>query len=114
MFQSKNRLRKQTEVQNVVKKGKSVFDPVCGIRFLKNKLDESRFTVVVGLKVHKGAVRRNRVRRQYREIIRLHLNHIKKGFDIVFITSSQALDLTYSQKEERITAVLKKAGLWID
>lgn len=114
MFQSKNRLRKQTEVQDVVKKGKSVFDPVCGIKFLKNNLEESRFTVVVGTKVHKGAVRRNRVKRQYREIVRLHLNNIKKGFDIVFLTSAQALDLTYLQKEERLLLVIRKAGLWID
>lgn len=112
MFENKNRLRKQTEVQKVVKTGKSVFDPVCGIRFLKNELPDSRFAVVVGTKVSKSAVKRNRVRRQYREILRLNLENIKKGFDIVLFTSPQSLELTYAQKEERMIAVLKKARLW--
>jgi len=113
-FKQKNRLKKKLEVQRAVKTGKSVFDPVCGIKFLKNNLDESRFAVVVGLKVHKGAVRRNRVKRQYREIVRLHLDSVKPGFDIVLLTSAKALELTYSQKEERLLAVFRKAGLWQD
>ncbi|MBU4315384.1 ribonuclease P protein component [Patescibacteria group bacterium] len=112
MFKQKNRLKKQTEVQEVVKKGKSVFDPVCGIRFSKNKLAESRFAIVAGLKVNKSAVKRNRVRRQYREVIKLHINMIKPGFDVVLFVSAQSLDLTYAQKEERLLAVLKRAGLW--
>jgi ribonuclease P protein component len=113
MFESKNRLRKQMEVQRVVKTGKSVFDPVCGIRFLRNGLLDSRFTVVVGTKVSKKAVRRNRVKRQYREIIRLNFESIKTGFDIVLFASPQSLELTYAQKEERMMVVLKKAGLWL-
>jgi ribonuclease P protein component len=114
MFKQKNRLKKKLEVQGTVKKGKSVFDPVCGIKFLKNDLDESRFAVVVGLKVHKSAVKRNRVKRQYREVVRLHLDSIKPGFDVVLLTSAKALELTYVQKEERLLAVLRKAGLWKD
>ncbi len=114
MFKQKNRLKRKLEVQNTVKTGKSVFDPVCGIKFLKNNRDESRFAIVVGTKVHKSAVKRNRVKRQYREIIRLHLDSIKSGFDVVLLTSAKSLELTYAQKEELLLAVLRKAELWQD
>lgn len=112
MFQQKNRLKRKREIEKVVKEGGSVFDPVCGIRFLKNGLSDTRFAVVVGTKVHKSAVKRNRIKRQYREIIRLHLDLIKPGFDMVLFTSAKALKLTYAQKEERLLAVLKRAELW--
>ncbi len=100
------------EVQRVVKTGRSVFDPVCGIRFLKNTKPDTRFAVVAGTKVHKSAVKRNRIKRQYREILRLNLENIVKGYDVVFFVSAQALELTYAQKEERLIAVLKRARLW--
>lgn len=114
MLKGKNRLKRKMDVQDTVKKGQSVFDPICGIKFLKNDLSESRFAVVVGIKVHKSAVKRNRVKRQYREAIRLHLDSIKPGYDIVLLTSAQSLELTYAQKEERLLAVLRKAKLWKD
>lgn len=114
MFVQKNRLKKKIDIEKTVKEGRSVFDPICGIRFLKNALPDTRFAVVVGTKVHKNAVSRNRIKRQYREILRLHLDLIKPGFDVVLFTSAKALELTYAQKEDRLLAVLKKAGLWID
>lgn len=111
MFKQKNRLKKDADIKRVVKSGRGVFDPYCGLKYLQNGLDESRFTVVVGLKVNKKAVDRNRIRRQYREIIRLRLDQMKKGYDVVFLTSKQALDIDYQEKEERLVKVLKKSGL---
>jgi len=113
MFKQVNRLKREQDVKAVVKKGKSVFDPVCGVKFLPNGSEHSRFVVVVGTKVHKSAVRRNRVKRQYREIIKAHLEKIKPGVDVVFLCSKQALELDYHEKEERLLRVLKKAKLLV-
>jgi len=113
MFSKEHRLRKENEVKSVVKTGKSVFDPVCGIKFKKNDLDVSRFTVVAGLKVSKSAVKRTRVKRQYREIVRLRVERIKPGYDVVMLVSSKAIDLEYADKEERLMKVFKKAGLLV-
>ena len=96
-----------------MKKGRSVFDDVCGVKYLKNDFGVSRFTVVAGTKVSKSAVKRNRVKRQYREIVRLALDRIKPGFDVVFLTSSKAIPLDYKEKEERLMKVLGKAKLLI-
>ncbi|MBT4856620.1 ribonuclease P protein component [Candidatus Uhrbacteria bacterium] len=111
MFEQKNRLRHEKDVKLTLKKGRSVFDSVCGVKFRPNGGTDSRFAVVVGIKVHKSAVKRNRVRRQYREIIRTNLTGIKPGMDVMLLTSKGALDLDYDAKKERLMGVLKKAKL---
>ena len=64
MFKQENRLRHEKDIKAVLKKGTSVFDAVCGVKFAPNGGEPSRYAVVVGTKVHKSAVKRNRVRRQ--------------------------------------------------
>jgi ribonuclease P protein component len=113
MFAQKNRLRHEKDVKETLKKGRSVFDSICGVKFRSNGGEDSRFAVVVGTKVHKSAVKRNRVRRQYREIIRTNIEMIKPGTDMVLLTSKGALDLDYEEKKERLMGVLKKAKLLI-
>lgn len=111
MFSKEHRLSHEKDVKAVVRNGRSVFDAVCGVKYKRNDLDVSRFAVVAGTKVHKSAVRRNRVRRQYREIIKAHMEELKTGYDVVLLTSKKALDLDYSEKEERLLGVLRKAKL---
>lgn len=111
MLPKENRLKLDKDIKAVVKGGRSIFDPVCGIKLRKNNLTVSRFAVVVGLKVSKSAVKRNKVKRHYREILRLNLEKLKPGFDVVLLASSKTLALDYSQKEEGFMKVLKKAGL---
>ena len=111
MFAQQNRLRREKEVDLVFKKGKSVFDSACGIKFKENHQSDSRFAIVVGTKVHKRAVQRNRMRRQYREILKKHLPEFKTGYDVVLLTSKEALALDFAQKEERLLRVLRKAKL---
>ncbi len=112
MLSKVHRLTSEKDILRAIRKGKSVFDNACGIRFIKNNLPYSRFAVVVGTKVDKSAVKRNRVKRQYREIIRLHLDSILTGFDIVLLTSKPAAELDYSEKEQKILGVFKKAKLF--
>lgn len=111
MFASQNRLRSDKDVARTLKSKKSVFDAVAGIKLTPNQREHSRFTVVVGTKVSKKAVERNRVKRQYREIIRLMLPNLKSGFDVMVLVSKPALELEYEQKRERLTKVFAKAGL---
>lgn len=106
-----NRLRKEKDVERVFKTGKSVFDPVCGFKFLPNHLPVSRFAILVGIKVFKSAVKRNRLRRQIREIVHLNLKKIKPGFDFVFIVRSGAKDSEYQVLERVVLGVLKGAKL---
>ncbi len=111
MLQDKSRLRRDKDFKRIFKHGKSVFDSACGAKFEKNGKELSRFAVVVSTKVHKSAVKRNKIRRQYQEIIRLNLENLKIGYDVVLLTSKPALDLNYHEKETRLLKVFKKAGL---
>lgn len=113
MFSSKNRLRTDKDIARVLKSKKSVFDAAAGIKYLANNLPDNRITVVVGIKVSKSAVDRNRVKRQYREIIRLLLPQLKSGYDIIVLVSKPALALDYEQKRDRLTKVFKKSGLLV-
>lgn len=113
MLSHEHRLRKEKDILRTVKSKRGVFDAACGVKFVKNDLTMSRFAIVVGAKVHKSAVQRNRVRRQYREILRLHRAAIAPGYDIALLTAKPALALDYREKEARLLHVLRKAQLLV-
>jgi ribonuclease P protein component len=113
MLPQVNRLRKKKEIERVFKVGRNVFNPICGFKFQANGLSLSRFSIIIGLKVSKSAVKRNRLRRQVREVIRLNLSKIRSGFDFAFIISPKALGKDYQELEQIILSGLKRAGLFI-
>ena len=111
MFVQKNRLRKEKDIKRVYSKGKSTYDSVCGIKVLKNGLEDARFAIVIGTKVHKRAVRRNRLKRQYREALKTMLSRLPDDIDVLLLVSKTALDLTADQRKERLLGVFRKAKL---
>jgi ribonuclease P protein component len=112
MLKKLYRLRQKRDIEAVFQKGKGVYDSRCGIKFKRNGLPYSRFTVVVGTKVDKRAVQRNRIKRQYRELLRRHHEKIAPGYDIMLLTSKPAVALTFEEKEEALLHVFKKAQLY--
>lgn len=111
MLPKPNRLHLDKDIKTLFAKGKGVFDVWCGLKVRKNNLPVSRFAVVVGTKVSKSAVVRNRVRRQIREIVRLRLAEIKPGFDVMLLVRKEALDKAYGEIEVHVVSALKKAGV---
>jgi ribonuclease P protein component len=111
MLSAENRLRKKIEVERALRKGKSVFDDACGFRFIKNDMNFSRATVVVGTKLSKKAVVRNRLKRQYRDILRQIWPEISPGFDVVLFPGSKAIQKTHHEKLEALRLRMKKVGL---
>lgn len=77
----------------------------------ENALPHSRFGVVVGIKVHKRAVKRNLVKRRIREILRSHLGEIKPGYDVMIMTQPKSVVTEYGELEVQILSCLKKLGL---
>lgn len=77
----------------------------------ENTLPHSRFGVVVGLKVHKRAVKRNLIRRRIREIIRKHLPEIVPGRDVMIMVNSKALADDYEALESQLLSCLNKLRL---
>lgn len=111
MLPRESRLTKKADIDRVFKKGKGIFDSVAGIKFAPNELGVTRITVVVGTKVSKSAVKRNRVKRQLRAAIGEVYKNIKPGFDIMVLTSPKSLEADFETKQQHVNRVLKKSGL---
>lgn len=111
MLAKKFRLTKQKELKEVFQKGRKGFGYLIGIRFLANNLENSRITVVVSNKVSKKATRRNRLKRQAREIIRLNLDNLNNSYDIIVTILPTALNKEYEDLEKELMTLFKKNKL---
>jgi ribonuclease P protein component len=100
MLPFKNRLKKEKEIEEVFKKGKSIKEGFFFLKEVKNNLTDSRFCFSIPGNVTKKAVVRNRLKRRMREVVRENLPKIKKGLDIVVIAlpGSEKLDFKNIKK----------------
>ena len=112
MLKKQNQLTKDKEFDNVFKNGKSSYDQALGVKVIANKLNDSRFGILVSTKISKKAVERNRLKRQIREVIRLSLNEIKSGYDFIIITLPSVLGKTSQEIEESLKNHFKKFKLY--
>ncbi|MCP6718378.1 MAG: ribonuclease P protein component [Patescibacteria group bacterium] len=108
-----NRLKKKKDFEKVFKQGKGSKQDFLALKFDKNNLKNSRFGFVVSAKVSKKAVIRNKIKRRLRESVRLRLDNIKKGFDIVFVTFEKIKEKDFEQINSLVEKILKKSKLLI-
>ena len=114
MLAQSNRIRKAREYEKVfAKKGKPFFAPELFIKVCPNNLAESRFGFVVGEKVSKEAVVRNRVKRRLRAIVRKHLADIRGGFDVVIVTRKPSAAAASKKLEQIVGSLLAQANLLV-
>ena len=120
MLKKANRLTKSKEIAEVLKKGKAAYWPILMVKFLKNDLPYSRYAIIVSNKVSKRANKRNLIKRRIREIMRLAMSQVKKGYDAVIIASPKIINkqgkvIKYQELEKFLKTVLVKANLlWIN
>jgi ribonuclease P protein component len=108
MFKKNHRLTKQKEVENVFKKGKSSYNNLIGIKAVENEQENSRFVIIVGLKVSKKAVQRNKLKRQIAHILREYLPEFKNNYDVAAVVLPEAKDRPYRELNKTIYFHLKK------
>jgi len=82
------------------------------VKSLRNNLDISRFAFVISTKVDKRATKRNLVKRQLREIVRLRLKKIKPGFDLVFIAQKGIIEKDYKELEKQVEFLLTRLRMF--
>ena len=114
MLKPVNRLSKKADIDRVFKnRGISAYTGNIGVKAAQNNLKNTRFTIVVSLKVSKKAVLRNKLKRQIREIIRLKiLPEIKQGYDCVIITKKELIGVPFEELENLVIKIFKKAKLF--
>ena len=111
MLLTKYRLRLKNDFDRLFKEGRFAGQTFFTLGFAKNKLDNSRFAVIVGKKVSKKAVARNSIKRKTTEVIRLNLKQVKPGFDLVFIAKPEIQRKKYKEIEAVVLSLLKRAKL---
>ena len=110
---SKYRFSNSNEIKEVFKRGKSLDSGFFQIRFIPAAPGLKRFAFIVGLKVSKKAVIRNRIKRKISEIIKLNLLKFKPGYLIVILVKPQAADKEPENLEEDLVNSLVKIGRWV-
>ncbi len=115
MLKKKYRLRTFKDFKKVFARGRYTSNgaqEVIILKFLKNEEPQTRFAFIVANKVSKSAVKRNKIRRQLREIIRARLSFIKNGYDLVFIANPLIINKEFHEIKETVEKLLIKSKLW--
>jgi len=112
MLRSENRLTKNNDFDNVFKNGRSNYSRILGIKVIANNLDNTRFGILVGLKVSRQAVARNKIKRQIRAIIKNELPLCKNGYDLAIIVFPLILAKKYQEIESALHGCFKKLNLY--
>ena len=102
----KFRLKKTFEIEKLFKKRISVGNAYFVMYYNLSSKESTRVAISVSKKLG-NAVIRNREKRIIREIIRGKLDTIK-GLDILIVEKSKSLNLTFEEKKNEISILIKK------
>jgi ribonuclease P protein component len=112
MLEKKNRIRLNKEFDQVFKTGQSFYGKAFGVKVAKSTGQEIRLGVLVGTKISKKAVIRNKLKRQIREIIRQELSLLKEAQDLVVISLPSALELDFELLKADLQTIFRKLKLY--
>ena len=112
MLKRAKRLRKDKDFDNVFKCGKSAYSQIIGVKIEKNNLNHNRFGILVGTKVSKKAVDRNKIKRRIRAIIHNEEPLLKAGYDCAVIVLPLILAKSYDEIKSGVRAILLSAKLY--
>lgn len=128
MLSKINRLTKKRDFNLLLKYGMWTSGQLFRIKWLKldknaiyfpKKEDVDKFkkqlklAVVVGLKVDKRAVVRNRIKRQAREVLRLMIknNRLQTGYYLMVVAQKSAISVSFAEISKEIELLLNKIRL---
>ena len=109
MLPKENRLKKRSAFAATYKTGKTFHKDGITMFLGKEKNNDfpTKFGFVVSKKIHKRAVKRNRIKRLMRESVRLILKEEElpnKYMSVIFVASSKLLEMNFKE----IDSVIKK------
>ena len=110
MLKNENRLKNERDFERVYKKGGFAQGKYLKLNLLENKARRQRASVVVSKKLEKSAVKRNRIKRVYREVLKVFLADLDKNYDLVLTPKKESFDVPLEELKEDFSNILKKAG----
>ncbi len=113
MLLAENRLKADRDFKKVLRFGTFFSSQNLRLKLLANNLVNTRMGFVIGLKISKKAVVRNRLKRQVREVVRLLFkdDRIKKGADVVINLGADLANLEYLDIQNEVENLFARAGL---
>ena len=112
MISRAHRFHGHGSLRYVYQHGQTVRGPLCALKYVKNERRKAyRLAVVVSKKVHKSAVKRNRIRRRLYEAVRLNAINIEAYDMVLTVFHEQVADMPAEELSKMIRAQLKQAGI---
>ena len=107
MLPNENRLKKRSAFQATYKTGKTIHSNGITVFCGKNKTNDypTKIGFVVSKKIHKRAVRRNRIKRLMRESVRLIIKNNELNtncMSLIFVASTKLLDKNFAEIDKTI------------
>lgn len=114
MLDKKFRLKKRSAFAATYKSGKSFHKNGITIFYGKEKNDNrpTKIGFVVSKRIHKRAVKRNRIKRLMREAVRLYIksanNYDTKYISLIFVASVKLLEQNFDEINKTINKLMSK------
>lgn len=99
------------DFEKIMKKGGFLNSPFFTLRFLKNPLNVTHFSVVVSKKVAKTAVSRNKIRRRTYSILKKLTKNSKNSYFTMLFSKSGVEKAEFKNLEAEIQKLLEKAKI---
>ena len=112
MLAKNNRLKKNKEFDSVFKEGKTAYGSFLGIKVKSNSFNFNRFGVLLGTKVSKSAVIRNKYKRRIKDILKKQNPQLKVGHDGVIIVLPAIVNKDYYKLTNEIKTTFNKLKLY--
>jgi len=109
-FRPRQRLRRRADFQRAYRTGKRARGRILQVVLCPNGLEDTRLGLSVGRAIWRSAVRRNRVRRIFREAFRLEYPELPRGLDLVLIPAAKGLDPELEATRAELRRLVRKAA----
>lgn len=92
-------IKENKDFVRVYRRKHTSVDRIIVMYITMNKLTHCRLGLSVSKKIG-NAVVRNKIKRQLREIFRLHMDNLKPSYDIVIVARKRSVNATYQEIEK--------------
>ena len=112
MLARKFRLTGQKNFDNVEANGEMFQSKNFGIAYLdRGDGGDPRFAFVVSTKISKEAVDRNTIKRHISETVRLMVNEVKEGYDVVFLAKISIMRISADEISREVRFAVRSSGI---
>ena len=109
MFSRKNRIPRE-RLEEIIKQSKSSGSDFFNVKYIENKLDFPRFSIIVSKKVTKSSVGRHLLKRRLCSIINSEANYFS-GKDCVFFIKKEASKEPFKNLKSSFKRFIEKNSL---